>query len=217
MTIANWVLWSLGIALQAILVILLLRRGMVKRVPVFTALILFYLIRAGLSARLSPGGYQELFSILSDIDSVLQFLVTIEVTIYILRNSAAGHREHWLRSAAILVAGFAIALCAAAATPQRGRLPIDRGMVVITVIATLLAVWAAIARLHDFPRRIAEGFGIYGLIGILVTVAHNYAFLHRNGSLYVTASYVGTGIYVCVVGFWVAMVARNGHQVTRRG
>lgn len=210
--------WIAGLGLQSALLFFLFRRRLVFQVPVFSLLIAFYLVRAGvlfgLYSHLARDDYNELYNALSTFDLVLQILVATEITVKILRSGKVATKNHGLKLAAMILAGVALAITAAALVPLRGPLPVDRGMVFITIGAILLVIWMAVARLRGMPRRIAEGFALYGLAGIFAAFERSYAMLHRSTAALAAASYVQTSMYICVVAFWLITVLADR---TRRG
>lgn len=212
MSTINLSLWVTGLVLQAALLFLLFRRRLARRMPVFTFLFGFYLVRAGLlyalSSESSSVWYGNLYNSLSMADLCLQVLVAAEIAIYALRRTEAWGRANRLRTAAMFSAGIVIAAALAIYFPERGRVPIDRGIVFTTLLMLFLLIWMGVARLGGAPRRVAEGFVAYGVVATLAGIARNIAILHRSRGGYAAASYTGTGVYLCVVIFWL-LTLRN--------
>jgi hypothetical protein len=207
MSTINLSLWITGLALQAILLVLLFRRRLARRMPVFTFLFGFYLLRAGvlyaLSSDSSSVWYGNLYNTLSMADLCLQVLVAVEIAIHALRNTEAWRRDNRLRTAALFSAGIAIAAALAIYFPERGRVPIDRGIIFSTLLMLFLLIWMAVAHVGGAPRRVTEGFVLYGVVATLAGIGRNIAILHRSRGGYAAASYTGTGVYLCVVIFWL--------------
>ena len=94
----NLCLWLAGLALQAFLLVVLFRRKLVLRVPVFSFLIAFYVVRAAvlyvLSPRMAPPDYSHLYSVLSLADLCLQILVAVEIGVHLLVGIAGTRPEH---------------------------------------------------------------------------------------------------------------------------
>jgi len=221
MTTLNLILWSVGVALQAALLILLFRRRLARRMPVFTFIIAFYIVRAcllyGLFSNMERVAYTHLFNALSVVDLFLQILLALEIALHTLREAHSIQPGQSLRVTAMLAAGAVLAALVALAFPIQGRVPLDRGVIFTTLLLLLLLAWMMFARVHGLPRRVAEGFALYGVVAVLAGIARNLAALHRSQTAFIAASYAQTGIYVCIVAFWILTLRPAQTQLTPKG
>lgn len=211
---SNWI-WAAGLTLQCLLLAVLARRGVVRRLPVFTSLIALYLLRSlflfAAFGRLSAATYQSTYAALSWLDILLQIVVAWELFRGGWRNLPSAETL-WRRVA--IFAGLAALSAAAAwaisrAVPTDLRAPIDRGVLFPSLLFVTVAI-AAILR-HDppagsAPRRILEGFAPLGMVAILSQIGRTLAALHRDGTSYKHWSYAAAVSYLVVLVFWLLAV-----------
>lgn len=207
MSTINLCLWATGLVLQAGLVAALLLRRLARRFPIFTILIVFYTLRSAILfasfGYVSRTTYAVLYDAFSWADLCMQILLAMEIASCVLRQTGMRTRRYVVRAAVLLVMGTAMAASAAAALPAQGRVPVDRGAAFTSVLMLLLLLWMILAGISGAPRRIAEGFAVYGVSGVLAGMARSYSALHRNTGAYAAASYAQAGIYMAVVVFWL--------------
>lgn len=207
MSAINLCLWGAGLGLQIVLVAVMFGRGLARRFPVFTFLIVFYIVRSVLLfavfGHVERNIYSQLYDFLSLADLCLQILLAGEIAVWILRQTSGWTLRRVAAVAGFVVLSLAIAGGVAASLPGGGRVPIDRGAAFASVLMVLLVVWMIPGRISGPPRRIAEGFAIYGITGILAGVERSYAALHRLASAYAANSYAQAGIYMTVVLYWL--------------
>jgi hypothetical protein len=206
----NLAVWSVSLALQVILLAVLFVRRLARRVPLFTFLIAFYVVRSvltyGLSGHVMGRAWYNLLEAFATADTVLQILVAIEIAVTALRQEGQEAGRRVVLSAFALMGGIVAAIFFTVLLPTRGRVPIDRGAVFASMLMVLLYLWMAFARLGGPARRIVEGFAAYGAVAIAANVVRNQAALHRSGSWYVAASYTQSGVYVLAVLYWILML-----------
>jgi hypothetical protein len=220
MSALNLCLWAIGLALQVLLVAVLFLRGLVRRFPVFAFLIVFYIVRSvllfALFGLVQQNTYSQLYDFLFLADFCLQILLAAEIAVCILRLQGGWSLRRVATAAAFVILGVAIAGGSAALLPARGRVPIDRGAAFASALMVLLVVWMVFARMSGSPRRIAEGFAVYGVTGILAGIERNYAALHRYPGAYAASSYAQAGVYMVVVLYWL-LTLRAGPAAGKSG
>lgn len=210
MSTVNLFVWVAGLVLQLALSAALFLRGNARRFPVFASLIVFYLVRSVLLFALfgfvARDTYAQLYDMLSWTDLLLQTLLAAEIGLAILRQSggwdSVSPRRAAIGSVFVFIA-CVVALGIAAVLPAPGRIPIDRGAAFAAVLMLFLLAWTIAIRLSGTPRRIVEGFAVYGAAGVAFGLERSYAALYRNGSAYAAASYAEAGIYMAVVVYWL--------------
>jgi hypothetical protein len=203
----NLSLWVTGVALQIILVAMLFARRTARRFPVFSLLIIFYVVRSillfALFGHFAPDIYGRLYEFFSWTDLFLQLLLAGEITLSILRLRSGWTLRRTARVAASVVLSLAIAGAVAALLPAHGRIPIDRGSAFAAILMFILFVAASFTRFEGTPRRIAGGFALYGATGILASELRNFAALHHNTGVIVASSYTQAGIYIAILLYWL--------------
>jgi hypothetical protein len=207
MTGINHWLWTAGLALQCLLLIALLVRGIAPRFPIFTLLIAFYATRSallfGLFGHVAPATYRTIYNGLSPADIFLQLMVAGELGFRGLQKRGWS----WPRRAAlpglIVLAAAAVAWSVAIAVPARGPVPLDRGVVFTSAVMLLLFPWMIWLKAPRLPRTIAAGFAFYSAISLMAAVERSRLAFARNASAYAAWSYVQAGAYLVVLFFWL--------------
>jgi hypothetical protein len=206
MHIANTFLWIAGLLLQSFLLFAFFRRRVAKRLPVITALIAFYLVRSALlfliSGHIAADDYGTLYNALSQADFLLQMVVVGELAWSVWRDEK-GHGRAWIKIVIGIIVAVAISAGAASHVRVPGRYPPDRGMTFVAILMIFLVLWMIVAKMTGSPRRVAEGFAVYGAIGTLAGTERAYAAIHRNVNAFHAWSYVSTATWLMVVLFWI--------------
>jgi hypothetical protein len=210
MSTINLCLWAAGLALQLVLAGVLFARGVARRFPVFALLVLFYILRSvalfSLFGWMARSEYGQLYDLLSFADLCLQVLLAGEISRAILKNTGGWTWRRMVKLIPLTVLALAIAGSVAALLPTPGRVPVDRGAAFTAVLMLLVLLWAAFARVKGAPRRIVEGFALYGVAGIAIGLERSYAALYRNGAAFAAGSYAQAGIYLAVIVYWLFML-----------
>jgi hypothetical protein len=207
MHILNTSVWIAGLALQASLLAAIFIRRLARTLPVFTALLAFYVVRSvllfSLTGHMQPANFASLFDALSLADFLLQLLVAVELALRILRSAHHRTWAGWTRHGILIVTALAIAAGAASRVRAPGRYPPDRGMAFVAILMFFLVLWMIAAKISSPQRRVAEGFVFYGAIGTLAGIGRAYAALHRNAGAFSAWSYLSTATWLAVVLFWI--------------
>lgn len=207
MTSLNNILWSLGLTLHLLLLITLVVRGMARRLPAFTGLMSFYLLRSlmlyALSGHLHGPAYAVGYNALSLMDLLLQILVAWELlgAVQAFRGMALVRRLA-LFSAAIVLSG-ALAWGISLAIHADSRTPVDRGVLFCSALMLAVATAAAGRGLHGPARRVLQGFCMLSLSGIVSQVERTLAAMHRNAPAFHRWSYAEAAVYLLVLLFWL--------------
>jgi hypothetical protein len=230
MHMLNTSLWIAGLILQSFLLVALFMRRVARRLPVFTVLLSFYVVRSALlyslSGHLAPDDYGTLYSALSLADIVLQIVVAGELALCVLRSANRRTGSAWIKTGLLIVLSVAIAAGAASRVSVPGRYPPDRGMAFVAILMLFLALWMIAAKVSGPPRRVAEGFAFYGAIGTLAGIERAFAAIARNARAFTAWSYISTAAWLVVVLFWIFVlrpdkpakaVAKKTGPATRAG
>src|SRR5271163_4609314 len=168
----NLALWILSLTLQSLLLAALLMRGIIGRIPAFTILIGFYVLRSTalytLSSHLGVRPSALIFSGLAVIDIVLQVAVAWELLSAAARPSTAPLisigmiRRALLRRlgkfSLFLIAAAALAILISAPIHANPRAPIDRGILFTSTLLLLVFLASLPKETPALVRRIAGGF-----------------------------------------------------------
>jgi hypothetical protein len=212
-------LWGLGIALQLFLFIVLFKRKLARRVPYFTALIGFYLMRSALLyliyGFLDAGDYAQLTQISQSLEVFLLIAVAIELLLPILRDKSGWNRNHALLCIVFLAIAALCTWQVSRKTGIEGLFHTDRVQVFFASLMLLLWAWSFITPRDALSRTILHGFALYGVITLASTFGHKQAILHQNGKAYVAWSYASAVTYLFVVIFWLASLkpTKSSHQL----
>ena len=202
----NTSLWILSVALQLALFLILFKRGLARRVPVFTFLIGFYLLRSLLLylifSHIDPTTYHSLYDNLQIADIVLQAAVAIEIAIQLMRSLTGRTLRRIFTPVALLALAILCTLLATALLPPHAPIPADRAQLFFSFLMVLLFAWS-LSTPATLTGNIAAGFALYGIVNLSATFGRTYAALHENAPAYALWSYALATIYLVVVVFWL--------------
>ena len=218
----NSAIWTLALALQIGLAALVLRRGILRTFPAFTALILFYPLRAALlftlPGRIPSDALEATSTVLAVLGLLLQAWLVVELVAPLMRGRWRG-RPLIARPLLVPLAIAAFALVAAwltlLAIPT--RIEVDRTQILFWWIMLALAPAAlapaalappALARPPNLSR-ICTGFAAFSLCQLVALAGRSHAWLARNRHAYVAWEYVPAVAYVLVVVAWIAFLKRE--------
>lgn len=206
--------WAIGLASQCVLLALLFTRGIARRLPCFTALLGFYVLRSALlfllSGHIDADNYSTAYNGLSILDLLLQLLVAIEIAARLTRISGG-----WAARRDVLLILPCLAFGATWLTcemlPIVIRLPPDRLQLFNWFALLLLGVWALTLPTTNPPglsllRRVSVGLAAYGLLGVCATIARTLAAAHRNAGLFAESSYILPIAWLLVVLGWIVIL-----------
>lgn len=194
----------LAVFLHALLLTLLFLRGAARRLPAFTTLIAFYLLRSlllyGLFGHMDDDAYALFFNALDLLDLFLQVLVMWELLRKTSTISSTLHR-------AALFAGLLLLSAAASwgismAIPATPHLRLDRGLLLTSALMLLTAL-TSIKNAPTLARRVLFGFGALGFANILCQVERTLAAFHREPLPFRRWSYIEAVAYLAIVLFWI--------------
>lgn len=221
------VIWPISLALQCGLLGLMLVRRIVVKLPVFSGLIGFYVLRAAmlsvLSGHMERDRYELLAAGLALFDVIWQVAVAWELLWAAKSDGVEGGSEArgWSGLRVLRVGLFALLLLAAAATaavcsmslPVSRRMPVDRGVLFPAMLFVL--VWMASLRCRiPVVRRVGFGVAFYSAAAIVGQIGRALAVAHRNAAAFTAWSYVETGCYLLVVLFWIVSLGKRDEAVT---
>jgi hypothetical protein len=202
----NNTLWALSIILQIALVIAVFARHIVRRVPCFTALLIFYPLRAAvlfaLFGHLAPASYAGLYSTLSYVDIVLQTIVAIEIAAHLIRELGGITARNTVLLLLLLALTTGATLLVLARLPEHSPIPADRAQTFLSFVMLALFVWTIIASRSNILRAITLGLGLYASISLFSQTGRITAALHRDADAFARWSYISAAGYLVVVCLW---------------
>lgn len=201
-----------AVLLHALLLTLLFLRRAAARLPLFTALIAFYLLRSvllyALFGRVDDDAYGVWYAALNLLDVVLQICVVWELFRKTRQTAEDGRVVERVALFAVLVlvsaaSGWAISL----AVPASPHLPLDRAVLFTGVLMLLTSLTAMSKGRAALPRGILLGFGAFGLFNTIGQIGRTLAAYRHSSRWYVRWSWFEAVGYLVVVLFWCAMTA----------
>jgi hypothetical protein len=220
---ANRALWAAGLVLQCGLAFTVFRRQIPRRLPGFTALLLFYPLRAAflfaLAGHIDSDTYNSYFNALALVEIPLQALVAVELTMRLMGDLGGGARRRIL----ILLAALA-AVCGLTATTLHmiaERQLTDRVQIFMSFLFVGILALALFAALRTGSRSrnlvcISVGFAAFAVFQIAALAGKAHAMTMRNSGAYVAWSYLPACGYLAVVIFWLIALKRESRQNVRR-
>ena len=216
-------LWSLCLIGHVLLLAVLLIRRRASVFPIFTTLItanifrtllLYFTLRLG-----SSESYFYTYWTLAVLDVGLQLAVAYEIASHVFQPLGAWAPDFRRTFSVIAVASVLVALgitCLAAPPTHKLRLAIVlRGeffsSVVLSELLVALVVLSVTLGLpwQTHVARLAQGFGLYSIFGILTDAAHSYFGSSRGNAFYKSLSQVQIVLYLACVGYWTVTLARK--------
>ena len=215
--VINDLFWIVGLLLQCGLVALVFLRGLARRLPAFATLVAFYTLRSAalfaLFGHVSNETYAAIYDVLSILDLLLQLLVAAEIAVALVR-AAGGWSSRFGRLLLMLpVIAIAATLGLSRILPSNTQVRPDRMqlfdwlVLILLGLATLTQTRAA-RRISERPRLLAQGFALYSVTGLCVTVARTFAALHHDAHRLAEWSYTLPTAWIVVVLYWISALKR---------
>jgi hypothetical protein len=211
--------WALSFIENCVLLIVLFGRRRATSLPVFTTLIatnifrtivLYFTLRYGTS-----GNYFYTYWTLALLDTALQLALAYELATHVFQPLGAWAADVRQSLMALIVVSLILAagLTWLAAPPTKTmRLAIViRGDLFSSALMTeLFVVMIALSVSFGLPwrthvSRVAQGYGIYSLNGMLTDAAHGYL----GSSTYKLLSQMQIGLYIVCLLYWIVTLAMN--------
>lgn len=219
-------IWALGLVLQCALVSMMFARGIARRLPVFTVLIVFYplrsLVRFTVYSHFAAGTYSSIYAVVSLLDIVLQLAVATEIGVHLLRACWGSMRRMVAGGIFVLIPCLAwgATLLVCNMLPPEVPIPPDRLQMFASFTMIALCVWAHLRPIAHLLRRVATGFAIYGAFDIAGTAGRTMAAVHRDVRAYTEWAYLLSAVYLGVVVYWMIVLRRRhvrAHRASVRG
>jgi len=216
--------WAAGLLGHCLLMTVLVVRRRVTAFPFFTTLIAVNILNAvilyGIAVRGSRHTYLVTYFAFAILDFALQLAVTYELARHVfcpVGKWAPDVRKGFVLLGAVSVV-IALVLASLPLPPERTMLGtlLDRGNLLSSALQSELFVgmlaFSTIARLpwKTHVARIAQGLGLYELIGILTEAGHNLTV--RNSTAFSALTYIRMSAYLACVTYWIVMLWRDAPE-----
>ncbi|HEX4039252.1 MAG TPA: hypothetical protein VHX37_14435 [Acidobacteriaceae bacterium] len=213
--VVNTTIWILALVLQVALAAVVLWRGIPGNYPGFTALIVFYPLRAALPFALAghttSDAYEGWSAVLSLIGILLQAWLVVELAAHLMREMGGWNGRRFLIPPAIGALALACTWLTLIALP--GRIEVDRAQTFFWWIMVGLAPLAFSRPRSPNLARICGGFAAFSLCQLLALAGRSHAWITRNSHAYVCWEYVPAGVYVAVVCYWMVFLKREERPI----
>jgi hypothetical protein len=228
MTKFNLILWIVSLGLQIILLAVLLRRGLIGRIPLFTVLIAFYVLRSTvlytLSSHFGGPSFALILSALAITDIVLQVAVAWELFSAAASSGAppviatgmapGSFLTRLVKFSLLLITAAAFATVLSTMVHASPRAPVDRGILFTSTLFLLVFLASLAPQTPALVRRIAGGFALYAGASILCQIGRTLAAVKRDVIWFNRWSYAEVVSYLAAVLFFL-MVCQQKHNLIR--
>jgi hypothetical protein len=214
-------LWALSLAGHCILLAVLFVRHRAASFPVFTTLIAANIFRTAVLYSThrfgSAENYFYTYWTLAIVDVAIQLAVVYELASHVFRPLGAWApdvRQSFLAlvSVSLLIAGVLTWLATPPARLLRLVIVIRGNFFSSVLMSELLVAMMALSVSMGLPwrthaARLAQGFGVYSLFGILTETAHTYFGSARGNNTYQLISHIRIGLYLLCLTYWIVSLA----------
>jgi hypothetical protein len=220
MKTVNYLLATLGLGGHLLLTTVLIRRRLTVRLPLFTILIVFYLLRSGILLFANLKGIEPWpYWILIALDPVLQCVLCAAI-VHAWWDSAFGSKNMpamtglSLLLIAVGVAGLAAWYIGPSSHFSPENLSIKTGVFVSVLwIESGLALAASsgghVKELPRLTRKVVLGFAIYSAANVITEVGHRHFATLRSALPYLGLSYMRVGVYLLSLLVWIMACSRE--------
>jgi hypothetical protein len=212
------ILWLAGDGATAIVVALLVGRGVLRTFPIFSSYLAWSLVSdagAFVAERYFPSSFESVYLIVSIIDSLFQFGVLVELAWSVLRPVRNALPRWSLFAIAGLVAVVGAVVWPFTTGPGLNNFPLanrlifhlDETFSILRILFFLLL--AGCSQLlsigwRDRELQIATGLGFYSMVSLAVWMSHSS---HAYGPQYHLLDQADSASYVCSLGYWAVCFA----------
>lgn len=216
----NYIFTTLGLAGHLYLLTVLVRRKLAERLPLFTVLVVFYLLRCGIlllvDFRTMPAWP---YWIMIAVDPLLQCVLYATIVRAWWQPARESKSLRTLAACGLVIIAVGLSgLMAWYIGPSSrfspGNLSIKAGVFVsvlwIEAGLALAASWAGLLmRLPRFTRTVVLGFSIYSAANVVTEIGHMHFGHLRAAQPYLELSYMRVGAYLFSLVLWIAACSRE--------
>ena len=215
-------LWALALAGHCSLLTILIFRGRGSSFPAFTALIALDIFRTivlyFVHLHASTGTYFYSYWTLAFVDVALQLCIAYELARHVFRPLGVWAPDVRRSFSIILPVSVAIAAAltwlAAPVTRTVRQAIVTRGnFFASALMGELFVAMVALSVTIGLPwrthvARLAQGLGVYAIVGILVDAAHSHFESGATNQIFKSISHVQMSIYLGCLAYWIVTLAR---------
>ena len=214
MRLANILLLFVTLIATVALLAALHRRKLVRRLSLFIALMLFYIVRAGILAAgmklFQPADYVQVEFVLSLFDLALQLALAYWLIRRLTQSVFAARRfarrrlrdSVWLRFAAALGIAGGLTVLLVSVLPDYSPVPLDRGIVFCGLVFLFLLVLPGRSE-NVLEGRLLMGFCIVSAASILSQCGKTLAAAQHDPLLFLIWAYANSAVWIGVLVFWI--------------
>lgn len=223
LTNLDLILWALSLAVHCILFTVLLVRRRAAIFPIFTTwiasniartIILYFTLHHGSSEQ-----YFYAYWTLAIVDVVLQAAVAYELARHVFQPLgvwAQDIRRSFLALtiASVLVAAALTWLATPATRTIRLAIVIRGNFFTSALMTELFVAMIALSVTVGLPwrthtARLAQGLGVYSILGIVIAAAHSYLGTAQGNQAYKLLSHFRIELYLFCVGYWIVTLMQQ--------
>jgi hypothetical protein len=223
----NYILATVGLAGHVYLATMLIRRKLAARLPFFTILVVFYLLR---SAILLLVDFRTMtawpYWIIIGLDPMLQFILYATIVAACWPRARESNSGQTLAASGLVAMAVGCAGCAAwYIGPSSHFSPENlsiKGGVFVSVLwigAGLApgASWVGLLRQPPrFTRTVVQRLAIYSAANVITEIGHMHFGRLRATQPYLELSYMRVGAYLLCLVLWIAACSREPQIPARR-
>ena len=221
MKTVNYLLAALGLGGHVFLATVLIRRRLAVRLPLFTMLVVFYLLRSGIlllanSKGIEPWSYWMLIAF----DPAMQCVLYATI-VYPWWASAFGSKNRRaliglsLLFITVSVAGLAGWCIGPSSHFSAENLSIKAG-VFVSVLWIEFSLAASIGgHVPRLTRTVVQGFAIYSAANVITEIGHRHFATLRSAQPYLGLSYMRVGVYLLSLSVWIIACSRDPQNAPR--
>jgi hypothetical protein len=223
----NYILATLGLAGHVFLATALIRRKLAARLPLFTTLVVFYVLRSGILLLVDFSVMNAVpYWILIALDPVLQGILYATIVVAWWPSARQLNRVQTLAASGLVVmaagwAGLAAWYVGPSSHFSPENLSIKAGVFfsVLWIEAGLALAASCVGLLSQLPRFtriVVLGFAIYSAANVITEIGHTHFARARAMQPYLELSYMRIGAYFFCLGLWIAACSREPRIAARR-
>ena len=209
-TSLNLALLAIGLALECALAWAVFRRGIARAYPGFTALVLFYPLRAAalfvLARSLDADAYNSVFTLLAAAEIPLLAWVCVELTLRLLRRAGGWSWRSRMAMLMLIAIAFTLTWVALSLVPEKqlaDRVQLAAGALMLELFGVSLK-FARSGEESGNLTRIPAGFAACAAFQFAALAGRAHAMAQHASGEYIAWSYVPACGYLLVVAFWLA-------------
>ncbi|HWB32580.1 MAG TPA: hypothetical protein VG714_05345 [Acidobacteriaceae bacterium] len=212
--------WATAFAAHLLLLAVIWRRGRAASFPVFTGLIAFYIARSVALFLIwrfvhqnTQSNYYYTALALAIVDEAIQLFVFYELATHVFCPTGVWAKDVkrafvWIVAGSVLLATILTWLAAPEVKLSVQSLMLRSNFFSSALMSELFVGIMWLSATAGLPwkthvARIAQGFGIYSIVSLILETINNYFGLQNSADVYNAANHVRSLVYLGCVGYWI--------------